>query len=62
MMVSERSLEVTGRVQFQVWYTGERYELTVGLMCATGLVEREHSLGIGDDPEAFARIRLLPKT
>ncbi|XP_055376753.1 uncharacterized protein LOC129608970 isoform X2 [Condylostylus longicornis] len=53
---------VTGRVQLQVWYHGERNELVVSLMAADDLALRDESYGHGCLPEAYAKVRILPRT
>uniref|UniRef100_A0A182JAW6 Uncharacterized protein n=2 Tax=Anopheles atroparvus TaxID=41427 RepID=A0A182JAW6_ANOAO len=53
---------VSGRVQVHVYYHGERNELVVSVMAADDLPERDDSLGYGMYPEAYASIKLLPKT
>ncbi|XP_052891921.1 regulating synaptic membrane exocytosis protein 2 [Anopheles moucheti] len=53
---------VSGRVQVHVYYHGERNELVVSVMAADDLPERDESLGYGMYPEAYASIKLLPKT
>ncbi|KAJ0178364.1 hypothetical protein K1T71_006187 [Dendrolimus kikuchii] len=49
-----------GRAQLQVWFESEIRKLVVVLIAADDLPPRDHTLGYGDEPEAFARIRLLP--
>jgi hypothetical protein len=56
-----RERTVSGRVQVQVWYHGERNELVVNLMAADDLALRDDSLGYGNQPEAYAKVRILPK-
>lgn len=53
---------MSGRVQVHVYYHGERNELVVSVMAADDLPERDESLGYGMYPEAYASIKLLPKT
>ncbi|XP_072947554.1 uncharacterized protein Fife isoform X2 [Epargyreus clarus] len=48
------------RAQLQVWFEGDIRKLVVVLIAADDLPPRDHTLGYGDEPEAFARIRLLP--
>ncbi|XP_031768763.2 regulating synaptic membrane exocytosis protein 1 isoform X2 [Galleria mellonella] len=48
------------RAQLQVWFESELRKLVVVLIAADDLPPRDHTLGYGDEPEAFARIRLLP--
>ncbi|XP_045766652.1 regulating synaptic membrane exocytosis protein 1 [Maniola jurtina] len=48
------------RAQLQVWFESEIRKLVVVLIAADDLPPRDHTLGYGDEPEAFARIRLLP--
>ncbi|XP_026316971.1 regulating synaptic membrane exocytosis protein 1 [Hyposmocoma kahamanoa] len=48
------------RAQVQVWFESEMRKLVVVLIAADDLPPRDHTLGYGDEPEAFARIRLLP--
>ncbi|CAH2244482.1 jg17958 [Pararge aegeria aegeria] len=48
------------RAQLQVWFEMELRKLVVVLIAADDLPPRDHTLGYGDEPEAFARIRLLP--
>nr|XP_026486870.1 regulating synaptic membrane exocytosis protein 2 isoform X3 [Vanessa tameamea] len=48
------------RAQLQVWFENEIRKLVVVLIAADDLPPRDHTLGYGDEPEAFARIRLLP--
>uniref|UniRef100_A0A182FRU1 Uncharacterized protein n=1 Tax=Anopheles albimanus TaxID=7167 RepID=A0A182FRU1_ANOAL len=57
-----KSKLVSGRVQVHVYYHGERNELVVSVMAADDLPERDESLGYGMYPEAYASIKLLPKT
>lgn len=57
-----REKTVSGRVQLQVWYHGERKELIVSLMAADDLSPRDDSLGHGSLPEAYAKVRISPKT
>lgn len=56
-----REKQVSGRVQVQVWYHGERNELVVSLMAADDLAPRDDMLGYGPHPEAYAKIRILPR-
>uniref|UniRef100_A0A336MUV7 CSON005104 protein n=1 Tax=Culicoides sonorensis TaxID=179676 RepID=A0A336MUV7_CULSO len=56
-----REKQVSGRVQVQVWYHGERNELVVSLMAADDLAPRDDMLGYGPYPEAYAKIRILPR-
>lgn len=56
-----REKQVSGRVQIQVWYHGERCELVVNLMAADDLAPRDDSLGYGTLPEPYAKIRILPR-
>ncbi|XP_058450782.1 protein piccolo isoform X3 [Malaya genurostris] len=53
--------QVSGRVQIQVWYQGDRNELVVSLMAADGLQPRDESLGYGGLPEAYASMEMFPK-
>ncbi|CAG4950423.1 unnamed protein product [Colias eurytheme] len=48
------------RAQLQVWFECDLRKLIVLLIAADDLPPRDHTLGYGDEPEAFARIRLLP--
>ncbi|PZC84275.1 hypothetical protein B5X24_HaOG205470 [Helicoverpa armigera] len=48
------------RAQLQVWFECDLRKLVVVLIAADDLPPRDHTLGYGDEPEAFARIRLLP--
>ncbi|XP_055909308.1 regulating synaptic membrane exocytosis protein 1 isoform X1 [Eupeodes corollae] len=57
-----REKQVTGRVQIQVWYHAERTELVVSLMAADDLALRDEAYGHGVLPEAYAKVRILPKT
>lgn len=57
-----REKMVTGRIQLQVWYHSERTELVVSLMAADDLAPRDDSLGFGGLPEAYAKVRIQPKT
>ncbi|XP_052741814.1 regulating synaptic membrane exocytosis protein 2 [Bicyclus anynana] len=50
----------SARAQLQVWFEMELRKLVVVLIAADDLPPRDHTLGYGDEPEAFARIRLLP--
>ncbi|KAI5645462.1 PDZ domain (Also known as DHR or GLGF) domain-containing protein [Phthorimaea operculella] len=43
-----------------VWFESELRKLVVVLIAADDLPSRDPALGYGDEPEAFARIRLLP--
>ncbi|KMY97180.1 regulating synaptic membrane exocytosis protein 1 isoform X1 [Drosophila simulans] len=52
---------VTGRVQIQVWYHAERSELVVSLMAGDDLALRDEAYGHGNLPEAYAKVRILPK-
>uniref|UniRef100_A0A1I8P2R3 Regulating synaptic membrane exocytosis protein 2 n=1 Tax=Stomoxys calcitrans TaxID=35570 RepID=A0A1I8P2R3_STOCA len=52
---------VSGRVQIQVWYHSERSELAVSLMAADDLALRDEAYGHGNLPEAYAKVRILPK-
>lgn len=56
-----REKQVSGRVQIQVWYHGERSELVVNLMAADDLAPRDETLGYGNLPEPYAKIRILPR-
>ncbi|XP_030372816.1 regulating synaptic membrane exocytosis protein 2 [Scaptodrosophila lebanonensis] len=56
-----REKMVTGRVQIQVWYHAERQELVVSLMAADDLALRDEAYGHGNMPEAYAKVRILPK-
>ncbi|XP_058814840.1 regulating synaptic membrane exocytosis protein 2 [Topomyia yanbarensis] len=53
--------QVSGRVQIQVWYQGDKNELVVSLMAADDLPPRDESLGYGGLPEAYASIKMFPK-
>lgn len=57
-----REKQVSGRIQLQVWYHSDRTELVVSLMAGDDLAPRDDSLGFGGLPEAYAKVRLLPKT
>ncbi|XP_062561449.1 regulating synaptic membrane exocytosis protein 1 isoform X2 [Armigeres subalbatus] len=57
-----REKQVSGRVQIQIWYHGDRSELVVSLMAGDDLPPRDESLGYGGVPEAYASIKLMPKT
>ncbi|XP_063382543.1 regulating synaptic membrane exocytosis protein 1 isoform X2 [Cydia fagiglandana] len=58
---AERARErPAARAQLQVWFESEMRKLVVVLIAADDLPPRDHTLGYGDEPEAFARIRLLP--
>ncbi|XP_039448096.2 regulating synaptic membrane exocytosis protein 2, partial [Culex pipiens pallens] len=57
-----REKQVSGRVQIQVWYHGDRSELVVSLMAADDLPPRDESMGYGGFPEAYASIKVMPKT
>ncbi|XP_061402807.1 regulating synaptic membrane exocytosis protein 2, partial [Musca vetustissima] len=56
-----REKMVSGRVQIQVWYHSERSELAVSLMAADDLALRDEAYGHGNLPEAYAKVRILPK-
>ncbi|XP_037931754.1 regulating synaptic membrane exocytosis protein 2-like [Teleopsis dalmanni] len=56
-----REKQVSGRVQIQVWYHAERNELVVSLMAADDLALRDEAYGHGNLPEAYAKVRILPK-
>ncbi|XP_030239781.1 regulating synaptic membrane exocytosis protein 2 isoform X2 [Drosophila navojoa] len=56
-----REKMVSGRVQIQVWYHAERSELVVSLMAADDLALRDEAYGHGNLPEAYAKVRILPK-
>lgn len=56
-----REKQVSGRIQLQVWYHSDRTELVVSLMAGDDLAPRDDSLGFGSLPEAYAKVRLLPK-
>ncbi|XP_067643941.1 regulating synaptic membrane exocytosis protein 2 isoform X2 [Eurosta solidaginis] len=56
-----REKQVTGRVQLQVWYNNDRNELVVSLMAADDLALRDEAYGHGNLPEAYAKVRILPK-
>ncbi|XP_043951095.1 regulating synaptic membrane exocytosis protein 2 isoform X3 [Drosophila biarmipes] len=56
-----REKMVTGRVQIQVWYHAERNELVVSLMAGDDLALRDEAYGHGNLPEAYAKVRILPK-
>lgn len=56
-----REKQVSGRVQVQVWYHDDRNELVVNLMAADDLALRDDSIGYGNQPEAYAKVRILPK-
>ncbi|KOB76000.1 Fife, isoform B, partial [Operophtera brumata] len=55
-----REQRPAARAQLQVWFESELRKLVVVLIAADDLPSRDHTLGYGDEPEAFARIRLLP--
>lgn len=55
-----REQRPSARAQLQVWFESELRKLVVVLIAADDLPSRDHTLGYGDEPEAFARIRLLP--
>lgn len=57
-----REKQVSGRVQLQVWYHSDRSELVVSLMAADDLAPRDDTLGFGVQPEAYAKVKLLPRT
>ncbi|XP_037869687.1 regulating synaptic membrane exocytosis protein 2 isoform X1 [Bombyx mori] len=58
---AERARErPSARAQLQVWFESEIRKLVVVLIAADDLPPRDYTLGYGDEPEAFARIRLLP--
>ncbi|CAG5025546.1 unnamed protein product [Parnassius apollo] len=58
---NERARErLPARAQLQVWFESELRKLVIVLSAADDLPPRDHTLGYGDEPEAFARIRLLP--
>lgn len=52
---------VTGRIQIQVWYHEDGNELVVSLMGADDLAPRDDSLGHGSLPEAYAKVKILPR-
>ena len=54
-----RERQVSGRVQIQVWYHGDRSELVVNLMAADDLALRDDSIGYGNQPEAYAKVKIL---
>ncbi|KAL5292457.1 hypothetical protein ACFFRR_011336 [Megaselia abdita] len=56
-----REKQVSGRVQLQVWYHGEKNELVVSLMGADNLAIRDDTWGHGTLPEAYAKICIVPK-
>ncbi|XP_062127373.1 regulating synaptic membrane exocytosis protein 1 isoform X2 [Drosophila sulfurigaster albostrigata] len=56
-----REKMVSGRVQIQVWYHAERNELVVSLMAGDDLALRDEAYGHGNLPEAYAKVRILPK-
>ncbi|XP_064546114.1 regulating synaptic membrane exocytosis protein 1 isoform X4 [Drosophila montana] len=56
-----REKMVSGRVQIQVWYHAERTELVVSLMAGDDLALRDEAYGHGNLPEAYAKVRILPK-
>lgn len=56
-----REKQVSGRVQLQVWYNADRNELVVSLMAADDLALRDEAYGHGNLPEAYAKVRILPK-
>ncbi|KAJ8713413.1 hypothetical protein PYW07_013783 [Mythimna separata] len=56
----ERLARPPARAQLQVWFECDLRKLIVVLIAADDLPPRDHTLGYGDEPEAFARIRLLP--
>lgn len=56
-----REKMVSGRVQIQVWYHAERSELVVSLMAGDDLALRDEAYGHGNLPEAYAKVRILPK-
>lgn len=49
-------------MQIQVWYNDERRELVVSILAGDDLAPRDDSLGFGNLPEAYAKLRLLPIT
>lgn len=53
---------MSGRVQIQVWYHDERRELVVAVLAADDLAARDETLGYGFQPEAYARLCLMPLT
>ncbi|GAB0088539.1 regulating synaptic membrane exocytosis protein 1 [Sergentomyia squamirostris] len=57
-----REAQVSGRVQLQVWYHGERKELVASLMAADDLAPRDEFCGFGNLPEPYAKVRILPRT
>lgn len=52
-------MQVSGRVQIQVFYNDERKELSVAVLAADDLACHE-DVGFGSQPEAYAQLRLLP--
>jgi hypothetical protein len=54
--------QVSGRIQLQLWYHDDRNELVISLMAADELSNRIDSLGYGNLPEAYAKVRVIPKT
>ncbi|XP_069967922.1 regulating synaptic membrane exocytosis protein 2 isoform X1 [Bactrocera oleae] len=56
-----REKQVSGRAQLQVWYNADRNELVVSLMAADDLALRDEAYGHGNLPEAYAKVRILPK-
>ncbi|KAJ6643526.1 Regulating synaptic membrane exocytosis protein 2 [Pseudolycoriella hygida] len=57
-----REKQVSGRVQLQVWYHDDKSELVVSLMAADDLAPRDDNYGFGTLPEAYAKVKILPKT
>lgn len=57
-----REKQVSGRVQIQVWYHDDRNELVVNLLAADDLAVRDETMGFGSLPEAYAKVKLCPKT
>lgn len=53
---------MSGRVQIQVWYHGDRNELVVSLMAGDDLAPRDDTFGHGNLPEAYAKVKISPKT
>lgn len=56
-----RERTVSGRIQLQVWFHGDRNELVVSLMAADDLAPRDDAMGFGSLPEAYAKVQLQPK-
>lgn len=53
---------MSGRIQLHVWYHDEKRELVVAVLAGDDLAGRDDSMGYGNCPEAYAKLRLMPAT